>query len=332
MKKYLILALAVGLALVLIPTAMSARVRNAAAPREAEPSTESALPEETDPAAETISVYMTASGKAETLPMREYIICAVAGEMPAAYDPAALRAQALASVTLARYMKAHNRHNDALKGAVISTDYRTYQGYLTEAGMRERWGEHFEEYYEKISAAVDEVLPLVISFEGQPILAAFHAVSPGKTESAEVVWGRAVAYLVPCESEGDSLSPGFASSETLSPEALAEALSLSDPPEDPETWFSDAAYSDSGTLQTVSLCGEEITGAALREALSLRSAAISVSFDGENFVFDVKGYGHGVGMSQYGADYYARQGLTWQEIIAHYYPGTEIADYYTAGD
>ena len=329
MKKNLILALAVGLAMVLVPTGMSARMRGPVAPEQTTEATENAVPEETSPEEETIAVYLAEADEVQTLPMRDYIISVVAGEMPAAYEPAALRAQALASVTLARYMKAHNRENEALKGAVISTDYKTYQGYMTEQQMRGRWGEHFEEYYEKICAAVDETLPLVIEYRGEPILAAFHAVSPGKTESAETVWGKAVAYLVPCESEGDALSPGFASSESLSPAALAEALSLQDPPEDPEEWFSDATYSDSGTLISVSLCGEEITGAKLREALSLRSAAISVSFDGENFVFDVKGYGHGVGLSQYGADYYARQGLTWREIIAHYYPETEIVAFFS---
>ena len=327
MKKYLLLALAAALVMTLIPAAFCAGETKESAPPEettAAPHTEAAVPEE-----ETVCVFMSDTGKTETLSMRDYVISAVAGEMPAVYEPEALKAQALAAVTLARYLKSRADPDPALAGADVSTDPRRHQGYLDRAQMEARWGENYDTYYGKIAAAVDAVLPFVISYNGAPILAAFHAISPGRTESAQNVWGKAIPYLVPCESEGDRLSPGFASRETVSPAAFLEALSLPAQTAAPETWIGAVKCTDTGTLLTAELCGKTFTGAELRRAFSLRSAAVTLRFDGENFVLDVSGYGHGVGMSQYGADYYARQGMTCEEIVAHYYPGAEITEYFS---
>ncbi len=328
MKKYLLLALAVALATVLIPAAMCARQRrrteaNAVTAAPAAPAAEAAA--ET-PEGETIRVFMSASGAVEELSMREYVICAVAGEMPAAYEPEALRAQALASVTLARYLQ--SRAGDLPEGAAVSTDPGRHQAYMSVDEMRERWGENFAPWYEKLCAAADDVLPLVISYDGAPIMAAFHAVSPGATESAENVWGKAVPYLVSCASAGDKLSPGYASAQAVPPAELAAALELTPGEADPADWFENCVYSEAGTLLSAEICGKTVTGAALREALLLRSAAIRPTWDGQNFILSVSGYGHGVGMSQYGADYYARQGMDYRQIIAHYYPGTQITEYF----
>ena len=325
MKRFLLLALCVGLAMTVIPAAWCAKYKSSA--KAEEPQTQTPVPEaEETPENETVTVYLAGTGETVTLAMRDYIICAVAGEMPVAYEPEALKAQALAGVTLTRYMKKHNKNNAGLSGAVISTDPKQYQGYLSVSQMRERWGEGFEAYYEKLCAAVDAVLPLQITYGGEPILAAFHAVSPGITETSEIVWGKALPYLVNCESAGDRLSPGYASYETVTPEALLDALGLEAPADTPAAaWLGEPEYSAAGTLLRIEICGEPFTGFRLREAFSLRSAAIRLSYESERFLFSVSGYGHGVGLSQYGADYYARQGMDYTEIIAHYYPGTEIA-------
>ena len=329
MKRFLILALAVALVTVLVPAAWCARYRRAQAEGTGEPRTETPATTPTaaakeDAADETITVLMASSGEIRTLPMRDYLICTLACEMPAAYEPEALKAQALASVTLARYKKRQGGSRE-LSGAAISTDPKQYQGYLSVEEMRARWGENFDSYYKKLCDAADAVLPLQITYDGEPILAAFHAVSSGVTESSETVWHKALPYLVNCESEGDRLSPGYASQKTVTPEELCAVLSLS-PAEDlpPEDWAGEARYSAAGTLTGITLCGKTFTGQDLREAFDLRSAAIRLTYDGQNFIFDVTGYGHGVGLSQYGADYYARQGMDFRQIIAHYYPGTEI--------
>lgn len=324
MKKYIVLALAVAIALVAIPAGMMRPGENAKAEEKVTASEER---DEKEGNKETITVFMADTGETKELSMRDYIISAVAAEMPAVYEEAALRAQAIASVTLARYMILHNKNNEELLGAVISTDSKKYQAYMSPERMKERWGENFDEYYNKLCSAVDEVLPYEITYNGEPITAAFHAISSGLTENAENVWGRAVPYLVNAQSEGDSLSPGYRSTVSISPDELIKTLEL-EPDEDADfsEWLGEGEYSEAGTLLNIKICGKSFTGAALREVFDLRSAAIKISYDGEGFVFDVTGYGHGVGMSQYGADYYARQGYTWQEIIEHYYPGTEITE------
>lgn len=325
MKKYLILAAAAALAMVLIPAAFCAdglrRTDGGSAALRLAARTQ---PAATETAEEAIRVFMPEEGGARTLSMEDYAISAVAAEMPAAYEEEALKAQAAACVTLARYMQRHNRGDSSLDGAVIAADAKRYQGYMTEEEMRERWGEGYEAYHEKIRAAVEAVLPYTVCYEGEPILAAFHAVSSGVTEQADTLWGKEIPYLVNVESEGDRLSPGYASSETVSAAAFREALGFSAASEDPADWLGDASYSEAGTLLSLEAGDGTFSGETLRDAFSLRSPAVRVSYDGENFVLSVTGYGHGIGMSQYGADYYARQGWTWREILAHYYPGTEI--------
>ena len=127
------------------------------------------------------------------------------------------------------------------------------------------------------------------------------------------------------ESAGDSVSPKYKSSLTVNAKELKAKLGL-ETEEAPEDWFGEPAYSEAGTLLSVEVAGKTFTGQELRRVFGLQSAAFTVDCDGDVFTFSVRGYGHGVGLSQYGADYYARQGLTWREILAHYYPGTSIVE------
>ena len=247
-----------------------------------------------------------------------------AAEMPVSFAHDALCAQALASLTYALYQQKHPKA--ALSdGAAVSTDPAVYQAYWTTDEMRERWGDDFTDNYEKICRAVDEVIGYEIVYEDEPVAAAFHAISPGRTESAENVWGAEIPYLVSVESEGDSVSPKYRSTLTVNAKELKAKLGLEADGE-PEDWFGEPEYSEAGTLLTVEIAGKEFTGQELRRLLGLQSAAFTIDCDGDTVTFSVKGYGHGVGLSQYGADYYARQGMTWREIIGHYYPGTSIAE------
>ena len=324
-KRMGLRALAVALSLLLIPAAVRGiEAQKAKKQADAEKTTQVTAAASDAGADEVIAVFLPEANETKTLSMRDYVIGCVAAEMPAVYEDAALRAQAAASAALARYMQANNKENDALKGGVIAADPASYQGYYTEEEMRERWGDDFDRYYQKIAAAVDETLPYTLTYNGAPVVAAFHAVSSGETETAETAWGKAIPYLISVESAGDKLCPGYASTETASPEAFKEALGLTPDDDDPATWLGAADYSDAGTLRALEVCDKTVSGQTLRKAFALRSPAVRVEYDGEEFILKVTGYGHGVGMSQYGADYYARQGLTWQEIIAHYYPGTTL--------
>ena len=321
MKKLVVKWLCVLLSSFLIPlclkSALPTREEDAVhTPTEAEQATPGA--------ADTVRLYLSGSGRTVTLSLRDYVIGVTAAEMPVSFAHDALCAQALASLTYALYQQ--RRPKQALpEGAQLSDDPAAYQAFWTEEEMRDRWGDDFADNYEKIRRAADEVIGYEIVYEDEPVAAAFHAISPGKTESAENVWGAEIPYLVSVDSGGDSVSPHYRSRLTVNAKEFGAKLGL-ETDDDPEDWLGEAAYSESGTLLTVGIAGKTFTGQELRRIFDLHSAAFTLSCDGNSFTFDVKGYGHGVGMSQYGADYYARQGMTWREIIAHYYPGTRIVE------
>lgn len=318
MRKYMLLAIAAAAAILLLPAAVrSVSFGGTSSGAAADVSAET-------PGEETVAVFMTAEKKVSDMPMRDYIISCVAAEMPAAYEIEALRAQAAACVTLARYMKEKNGKNGELAGAVISTDPKKYQGYMSLGEMHEKWGKDFDTYYGKLCDAVDTVLAYSVTYDGEPAMTAFHAISPGQTEDAQYVWDQRIPYLVSVDSEGDKTSPKYLSTAEFDTEYIKKTLELASLPEEESEWISDENYTSAGTLRSIRIGNSYFTGEELRERLSLRSAAIKVSVRDGTFVFEVRGYGHGVGMSQYGANCLAEEGKTWREIIEHYYPGTEI--------
>ena len=318
MKRLVVKWACVMLATFLIPFGM----KSAAPTRQSGPA---ATP--TDPAQrqdDSIRVYFPEEDKTVEMSLRDYLIGVTAAEMPVSFAHDALCAQALASLTYALYQRRHPK-NALADGADISADPAAYQAFWSTDEMRSRWGDDFEDNYEKISRAVDEVIGFEIVYGDEPAVAAFHAISPGRTESAENVWGEEIPYLVSVESEGDSVSPKYSSSLTVNAKELKAKLGLT-ADGDPAEWFGEPEYSEAGTLLSVEIAGKTFTGQELRRILQLQSAAFTVDCDGDTFTFNVKGYGHSVGLSQYGADYYARQGLSWREIVAHYYPGTSVEE------
>ncbi|MBQ6118202.1 MAG: stage II sporulation protein D [Clostridia bacterium] len=320
MKRWAVKWLCVAVVTFLIPFCLKNAVPPATEPAPAAPSAPAKEPD----ADETVRLYRSGSGKTVEMPLRTYLIGVVAAEMPVSFAHDALCAQALASLTYTLYQQRHPKQELA-EEAQLSDDPASYQAYWDEEEMRERWDDDYDENLARICRAVDEVIGYEIVYEDEPVAAAFHAISPGRTESAENVWGADMPYLVSVESEGDSVSAKYRSSLTINAKELKAKLAL-ETEEDPEDWFGEPDYSEAGTLLSVTVAGQSFTGQELRQLLGLQSAAFTVTCEGDCFTFDVKGYGHGVGMSQYGADYYARQGMTWREIIAHYYPGTTIRE------
>ncbi len=274
---------------------------------------------------DTICVYNPDTKETFTLGFRDYIIGVVAAEMPAQFHEEALSACAVAAATLAR-KKIISGTDKALDGAVISTDPAKHQAFSDNKKLKERWGDDFDIYYEKICKAVDNAIDYSITYDGKLIVSAYHAISTGVTENAENVWTEGYPYLTSVESPGDKLSPKYSSEKTVSFEEFKKIFTEKGAslPDDKALWFSSPEYTDAGTLKAIKIGGKSFSGEELRELFSLRSSAIKLSINSEGVIFDVTGYGHGVGMSQYGADYFARQGYTWQEIIKHYYKGVEI--------
>lgn len=278
----------------------------------------------------TYKVLDVTSGQVIDVPVKDYVIGAVCAEMPATFESEALKAQAVAAHTYAERQRLRELENPTpeLCGAYFSNDTSKYQGYFTLNQAKQYYGENFDMYYKKISDAVGEVCDYVITYDNEPIISAFHSMSPGRTESAENAWGASVDYLVSVDSSADTSAPKYLEETAYESDILREKLTsafdgikLGD---DVGTWIQIASCSDSGTVLTASVGGKTVTGNEIRTALSLRSACFSVKAEGNSVIFTTKGYGHGVGMSQYGANSMAQNGSTWEEILKHYYVGCEV--------
>jgi len=277
-------------------------------------------PRDRDQGPDTIDVARTASGKTETVAMREYLVGCVAAEMEAGSHLEALKAQAVASYTYARY-----RREIGGKEA-LSDSGKSDQGYQSAGERRQRWGENYELHEAKVGQAVDAVLGQTVAFEGKPIFAAYCAVSGGKTESAENYWGDALPYLQSVDSPGDKLSPDYSRTVRLKPGDVEKALEKTGVKlgKDPAKWFGECERSDTGTVLEIEVGNKTLSGPALRALLDLRSANFTIAWKDGAFEIRCLGYGHGVGMSQYGADFMARQGNGYREILEHYYTGCEV--------
>lgn len=276
-----------------------------------------------------IKVLLTDESKVVTVSMTEYLIGALASEMTPLYHAEALKAQAAVCRTYAEKMITQQKENPSseLQGADISDDSSKHQGYMTKEERKEKFGDQFETYEAKLSDAVKEGGSYIITYDGELITAAFHAISSGQTESSKNLWGSDLPYLQPVQSAGDKLSPDYASTVSLTDAQFKEkaaALKGAVFSDNSDEWLGKASVSDSGTVISITIGGEEFTGLEVREAMGLRSPCFTVKHENGTFIFSVSGYGHGAGMSQYGADYMARQGSSWQEIIKHYYTGVEI--------
>ncbi|MCR4925350.1 MAG: stage II sporulation protein D [Clostridiales bacterium] len=277
--------------------------------------------------ASTVKVFLNQSSDVVEMSSLEYLVGCVAAEMPAVYNVEALKAQAVVSNT---YLKKVQRgtKDEALKGADISDSSKTHQGYINKEERQKRWGDNFEKYEEKITNAVKEVKDYIITYNGELITAAYHAISAGQTEDAVNVWGKSVPYLKSVESEFDKLSPDFSAELSINKDDFKNKLKDKESIDfsaDAGQWInSEIDYSDTGTVMKIKIGGQDFSGQEIRNIFSLRSAVFSVSYKDGAFIFKTSGYGHLVGLSQYGADYMARQGSSWEEIIKHYYTGVEI--------
>lgn len=298
--------------------------------------TEEASPDETEATSpeepadtdteECFLVLSAESGEVMTLSERDYVIGAVAAEMPAIFETEALKAQAVAAYTYAVRQRAISKAApaDELKGAHFSDDSTKYQAFYTTGQMKERYKEKFDEYYEKISDAAQSVYGELLEYEGEPIVAAFHSMSSGMTESSVNVWGGSLPYLTAVESKSDLSAPAYQCEYRFTEEEIKKALTGFGFSGKPDSWLKTGSVSKSGTVMTVTAGDRTITGVELRALLGLRSAAFTISYADGVFLITTKGYGHGVGMSQYGANAMAQGGSTYVEILEHYYPGTQL--------
>ena len=279
-----------------------------------------------------IRVYLHETQEIREMSLEEYLTAVVAAEMPATFHEEALKAQAVAarSYTLNKMAaQGYDEEQPPHYGADICTDIYHCKAFTTKEQARNNWGEaRFLEYWEKIENAVYLTDGEVVCFEEEPISAVFHSTSPGRTEDAKNIWGNEVAYLKGVDSPGDANSPQYNSVLRISSADFRERVEAMAGPlnwqENPKEWVGTLQPSQSGTVLEIVIADQRFTGVQMREAFNLRSAAFNLHYEEGEFIFSVTGYGHGVGMSQYGAQYMAVQGAPYAEILKWYYTGTTI--------
>ena len=283
------------------------------------------MPEKTADAETTVRVAL-ASGTVEEMTMEEYLRQVVAAEMPAAFEKEALCAQAAAArtYTAARMRSTSARHPDA----DVCTDSACCQAWMSAEEAAERWGERAGEYEARIAQAVRDTDGLVAVYEGEPIRAVFFSSSAGRTLPAVEVWGSEVPYLTGVESPEGEEVPHYRTEVAVSADELRESICAGHPEADfsgaPESWLGKIVPDSAGGVKSMSVAGVSVSGREMRSLFSLRSTHFTVTEQDGTFLFTVTGYGHGVGMSQYGANAMAKAGSTWREILCRYYTGVEI--------
>lgn len=283
---------------------------------------------------ETAVTLCLSSGKIETLDLHTYLCGVVAAEMPASFPEEALKAQALAARSYTLYqlglyddgMTIPERHN----GAQLCADPTHCKAYCDLDGRAEElWGKNAAFYQDKITRAVEETDGVIATYKGAPIAAVFHSTSSASTESALSVWGSDTPYLVSVESPGSESSPRYHGEVLISQQEFKDKLLAAYPAMDltipAEEWFRASNRSEAGGIIDVAVGGIRVQGTELRELLGLNSTNFTYSvLDDGTLCFQTIGYGHGVGMSQYGAKALAEEGKTCEEIIQWYYTGVDI--------
>lgn len=292
---------------------------------------------------DSFNVYMHDSGEVQTLSAEDYLFGVIAGEISFDYGDEAIKAQIIASYTFAMRRKEQRaaEPNASILNADITDDYTIDQNYLDEAAARAKLGDSYDSCRSRFSELMKEVEGLCMRYDGELILAVYHAISGGRTESCANVWGSELPYLQPVESVGDLLDPNYMTTVTYTAQEFLQrlyemdaAVSGTEIQAVPDASTVDCAAmvtqpvcSDSGTVLQYTLNSKTYTGQQMRDYFSLRSANFDLAYADGNFTFTVRGYGHCVGMSQTGAKYMAEQGSSYEEILNWYYTDITIEQY-----
>ncbi len=249
--------------------------------------------------------------------LEAYILNVVLGEMPADFELEALKAQAVVARTYTLKVYWDNARHD---GAVC-TNSGCCQAYQTPQRYFERGGT--EEGLQRVKQAVEETCGQVLTYEGKLINATYFSCSGGSTEDAAAVWGYDVPYLQAVESPGEEGASVYEKQVSFTAAEFQKILAvrLSG---DPKTWFGKVRYTEGGGVESMDICGVTYRGTTLRSLLKLRSTIFTVKVEGDSIHFYTRGYGHRVGMSQYGADAMALAGSTYEQILTHYYQNTQL--------
>ena len=252
------------------------------------------------------------NGNIEKYELEEYIIGVVGAEMPASFNKETLKAQSVVARTYALKSIKNNKQ--------LTSDNST-QNFKDNNELKKMWGSSYNTFYNKIKSAVLETKGLYLSYNNDYADAVYHSTSNGNTEDAVYVWGNSVPYLKSVSSEYDNTNKNYNSTITLTYNEISNKLKNSI---DSNTKFNIISKTSGNRVKEIEINGTTYSGVEFRKLLNLRSADFSIENNGANVVISTNGYGHGVGMSQYGANGMANAGYSYKNILSHYYPGTTL--------
>lgn len=258
-----------------------------------------------------ITVYRS-NGSVINLNMTDYLIGVVSSEMPASFNLEALKAQSVLARTYALKAKQTGKK---------LTDTVSTQSYIDMDQMKNKWGNSFNTYYNKIKNSVENTNGEYLSYNGNYIEALYHSTNNGKTESSLDVFGNYYPYLISVSSEYDKNASSYLRTINMPIDTISNKLGLS---LNNDSVISILSYTDGGNIKEININGNNFSGKKVRELLGLRSADFDISISDNNANITTRGYGHGVGMSQYGANGMANAGYGYKNILSHYYPGTTL--------
>lgn len=279
---------------------------------------------------QTIKLLHSATNQIEEIKLDEYLYGVVSAEMPANFELEALKAQAVVARTYTIYKIINDGHKH--EGANICDNSACCQAWITKEDRLVRWEENVRESnWNKIVEAVNSTQGKIIIYGGLPINAFFHSNSGGATETTANVWGgTGYPYLQSVETSGEDTYSQYSSEVTLTKQnfidKIKEKHSNFEIDFTQENSIKILEYTDGNRVKKIKIGNLELSGVEVRTLLGLKSANFTVTIEGENIKFQVKGYGHGVGMSQTGADSMAKSGSNYEEIIKHFYTGVEISN------
>ncbi len=262
-----------------------------------------------------VTVKDVDSNEETNLDLEEYVVGVVAGEMPASFEIEALKAQAIAARSYAL-----SKIETSTESYDLVTDI-TNQVYITTEDMQEKWGEDYDFYYDKIKNAVSATKNLVMEYEGDVISAYYFAMSNGSTEDVSLVFGESRDYLKSVDSSWDESVKNFSVTTTFTKEEFCSKLSI----DCSNITIGAIDRSSTNRVNTIVINDKEFKGTTLRTLLGLRSTDITIDI-ADDIKITTKGYGHGVGMSQYGANEMAKNGASYEEILNHYYKDIDIVE------
>ncbi len=276
-----------------------------------------------------VKIYNCKTDEIMDMNIEEYISGVVSAEMPASFDDEALKSQAVAARTYA--LRKINKDAPEHKGADLCTDFAHCQAYYDKKESEKVWGNKANSYAKKIKNSVKSTSGEYLSYNNEFASTVFHACSNGTTENSADVWGGSFPYLICVDSPGDVQNPNYVTrfeiGKTEFVDKLNQAIGKEKIKEESLT-IEEPELTDGGNVRYIDISGEKFKGTDIRKIFGLKSTSFTLEFEEEKIVFCVYGSGHGVGMSQYGAQGMALSGEDYKKILSHYYPGTVLEKMY----